>query len=179
MMAKRKAPKRKAPKRKPREIVLVELDAFEEYGNSHPGNFAPMIWSEIGDDDHSPLWGLVDALHAIDQHGVTNPRPDKKPLIDLLKSTGTMWNRLLADLINRYDLKKPNYPTPRPIYSMSDENQALWQACYAVRDLVREGRDGKMSVADAITQVAEERNIRRKKLADAYQGRARAMRKKK
>jgi hypothetical protein len=174
-MAKRKAsPKRKASKRKPREVVLEELDGFDEYAKLSPGHLAPMIYSEIGEDDHSPLWGLVDALHAIDQLGVTNPRPNKEPLIDLLKSTGKMWDKLLADLISRYDLKRPKRAgrPRRPIYSVSDNGHDLWQARFAVQDLVSKG----LSAADAITQVAQKRGIPPQKVADAYYGRARAVR---
>jgi hypothetical protein len=183
MMAKHKAPpKRKTHKRKSREVVPDKpLDPYREYGESSVGNLAPIIWSEIGYDDQSPLWELVEALHAIDQLGVTNPRPDQKPLIKLLKSTGTLWDKLLADLISRYDLKTPRRAgrPRRPIYSVSDDEAALWQAYFAVQDLVRKGRDGRLSVTDAVTQVSAERNIAHSKLLDAYQGRARAMRKKK
>jgi hypothetical protein len=176
MMAKRKAStKRKTSKRKPREVVPDKpLDPYEEYGQSSPGNLAPMIYSEIGEDDHSPLWGLVDALHAIDQLGVTNPRPNKQPLIDLLKSTGKMWDKLLADLISRYDLERPKRTgrRPRPIYSVSDNGHDLWQARFAVQDLVSKG----LSAADAITQVAQNRGIPPQQVTDAYYGRARAVR---
>jgi hypothetical protein len=179
-MAKHKAlPKRKAPKRKPREILLEKLDPYAEYGNDFPSHLAPMIWSEIGEDDRSPLWGLVEALHAIDQLGVTNPQPDKKPLIKLLKSTGTMWDKLLADLISRYDLTRPKRPgRPRqPIYRVSDEAHEGWQAHFEVQELLCRP-DGKLSVDAAITQVAKKRGLPRQKVADAHQGRARAVRKK-
>jgi hypothetical protein len=175
-MAKRKAsPKRKIAKRKPREVVPDKpVDPYKEHGESSPGHLAPVIWSEVGYDDHSPIWKLLDALHAIDQLGVTNPRPNKKPLIDLLRSTGKMWDKLLADLISRYDLERPKRAgrRPRPIYSVSDNGHDLWQARFAVQDLVSKG----LSAADAVTQVAQKRDIPPQKVADAYHGRARAVR---
>ena len=180
-MAKPKAPpKRKAPKRKPRKIVVEQLDAFEEYARSSPGRIAPMIWTACGEDDNSPIWALVDALHAIDQHKLTNPQPDKKPLIKLLTSTGTMWDKLLADLISRYDLTRPERrgPHTRPIYSVSDESDKSWQARFEVQQLLSES-DGKLSVDDAITLVAKKHGLSRQKVADAHQGRARAVRKQK
>jgi hypothetical protein len=174
MTAKRKAaPKRKTSKRK--IIPDKPLDPYQEYAETSPGHLAPMIWSEVGYDDHSPIWKLIDALHAIDQLGVTNPQPNKEPLIDLLKSTGKMWDKLLADLISRYDLERPRRAgrRPRPIYSVSDNGHDLWQARFAVQDLVSKG----LSAADAITQVAQERVIPPQKVEDFYHGRARAVRK--
>jgi hypothetical protein len=182
-MAQPKAlPKRKAAKRKPREIILKKLDPYQEYGEEmSPGHYAPMIWSEVGYDDNSPIWKLLDALHAIDQLGVTNQRPNKKPLIKLLKSTGTMWDKLLADLISRYDLVRPNRPgrPPLPIYCVSDENHLLWQARFAIKELrAKKKGKGKPSVDDAITQIARERGIPRRKVAAAFSGQSYAIRKK-
>ena len=178
-MVKRKtSTKRKTPKRKPRETVIAEMDGFEEAARSSPGRLATMIWTACGEDDHSPIWALVDALHAIDQHELTNPQPDKKPLIKLLKSTGTMWDKLLADLISRYDLIRPKRPGrhTRPIYRVSDEGHKSWQAHFEVQQLLSRP-DGKLSVDDAITLVAKKCGLPRQKVADAHQGRARAVRK--
>src|SRR6266478_8013640 len=95
--------KRKPP-RKPHKTVTPDesLDPYEEYGDSSPHNLTALIFSEI-DDGNRELEDLVDAIHAIDQYDVRNPRPDKKPLINLLRSRGTTpaENKLLADWIDR------------------------------------------------------------------------------
>jgi hypothetical protein len=183
MMAKRKPPpKRKASKRKRREVVLEELDPYEEYGNSSSHNLTHKIRSEIDNGDRG-LEALVDAIHAIDQYRLPNPRPDKKPLVKLLESRGTTAaeNKLLADLIDRVVLTWPVGARRRPAYMITDDEHVLLNACADVKDL----RDAaklsgkKLSVADAVTRVAAELNIPHSKLLDAYQGRTRAMRKKK
>jgi hypothetical protein len=177
MMAKRGAPpKRKAPKRKPHKIFLEELDGFAEYANSSPHNLTHKIRSEI-DDGNSDLRDLVDAIHATDQYAVTNPRPDKKPLIKLLMSRGTTRaeNELLADWIDRKVPPTRAGRPRRPVYAMSHDDHILSNA----RGDVEELRTGGLSVADAITQVAKEQGIPHKTLADAYHRRRRSMRKKK
>jgi hypothetical protein len=177
MTAKRKAPKRKPPERKPPEIAVpVELDPFEEYGNSSPHNLTHKIRSEI-DDGNRELEDLVDAIHAIDQYDVTNPRPDKKPLIKLLMSRGTTppENKLLADWIDRKVPPTRAGRPRRPVYTMSHDDRILSNACGDVEEL----RGGGLSVANAITQVAKERGIPRSKLADFRDGRRRSRRKKK
>jgi hypothetical protein len=181
-MAERKSPpKRKAPKRKPREIVLEKLDPFEEYGNKSPHNLTHEIRAEI-DDGNCDLEALVDAIHAIDQYHLTNPRPGKEPLIKLLKSRGTTKaeNELIADLIDRVVLKWPIGKRRRPAYMITDDEHALLNACGNVRNLLDATPLGaKLSVNDAVMRIAAQYNISHSKLLDAYQRRRRSMRKKK
>jgi hypothetical protein len=183
-MAKRKpSPKREASKRKPRKIVPDQpLDLFEEYANSSPHSLTHEIFFEIHDGNHD-LEALVNAIHAIDQYRLRNPRPDKAPLIKLLESRGTTAaeNKLLADLIDRVVLTWPVGARRRPAYAISDEEHVLLDACGDVRDL----RDAaklsgeKLSVADALTRVAAKYDVPYNQLLDAYQKRRRTMRKKK
>jgi hypothetical protein len=181
-MVKRKPPRGKPSKRKPREIVAPEeLDGFDEYANSSPHNLTHKIRSEI-DDGNRDLEALVDTIHAIDQYRLPNPRPDKAPLIKLLESRGTTAaeNKLLADLIDRVVLTWPVGARRRPAYMITDDHHALLNARADVRDLLGAHPPGaKLSVTDAVTRVAAEHNIPYSKLLDAYQGRTRAMRKKK
>src|SRR5450631_260601 len=176
MMAKRKAaPKRKPSKRK-REKAPEPLDPYEEYGNSPPHNLTHKNRSEI-DDGNRDRKRFLNALHAHDQFGVTNPRPDKKLLIELLRSRGTTpaENKLLADWIERkVPPTRPGRPR-RPAYTMSKDDQILSSASGDVQEL----RAGGLSVANATALVAKERGIPRSKLADFREGRRRSRRKKK
>jgi hypothetical protein len=184
MMVKRKGPpKRKATKRKPRQIVPDQpLDPFEEFGNSFPHYLTHKILSEVDDGDYD-LEALVDAIHAIDQYRLFNPRQDKKPLIKLLESRGTTAaeNKLLADLIDRVVLTWPVGARRRPAYTITEDEHALLNACGDVRDLRDAAKlSGKtLSVDDAVTRVAAKYNVPHSKLLDAYQKRRRTMRKKK
>jgi hypothetical protein len=179
MIVKRKLPsKRKTAKRKPRETPDAPLDPYEEYGNSSPHSLTHEIRSEIHDGDHD-LEALVNAIHSIDQYHLTNPRPDKKPLITLLESRGTtaLENKLLADLIDRVILRWPVGARRRPAYMISEDKHALLNACADVRDLL--GAHPKLSVTNAVERVAADHKIPYSKLLDAHQGRTRTMRKKK
>jgi hypothetical protein len=183
-MAKRKAsPKRKPTKRKTRTIVPDKpLDRYEEYGNLSPHNLTHKILSEI-DDGNRDLEALVDTIYAIDQYRLPNPRPDKAPLIKLLKSRATTAaeNKLLADLIDRVVLRWPVGARRRPAYMITDDEHVLINACADVKDL----RDAaklsgkKLSVTDAVTHVAAKHDVPYSQLLDAYQKRRRTMRKKK
>ena len=178
-MAKPKAlPKRKAPKRKPREIVPEqERDGFDDFLNSHhPGNVTHEIFFELHNGNPT-LEDLLDAIHCVDQYQLTDPRPDKKPLIKLLKSRGTTKaeNELLADLIDRVVLTWPVGRRRRPAYLITDDDHHLSNARVSVKHL----RDDGLSVVEAITQVSKETGIPYQKLEDAHHRRRRSMRKKK
>jgi hypothetical protein len=177
MMAKRKTPrKQKASKRKPRETIPEERDGFDEYGSATASHLTHEIFFEIH-NGNSNLENLVNAIHCIDQYRLQKPRPDKKPLVEILKSRGTTVaeNKLLADLIDRAVLTWPVGARRRPAYMQSEEDHHLRNALVSVRRL----RDDGLSVAEAITQVSKEYGIPYQKLEDAYHGRRRSMRKKK
>jgi hypothetical protein len=169
--------KHKSPKRKPSEIAApVELDPFEEYGNSSPRNLTALILSEI-DDGNRYLEDLVNALHALDKSAGAN----KAQLVKLLKSTGETRDTLMADLLERYILKRPEGHQRQPVYSMTDKNAAFESARGEVAELqaVAKLRGDRLSAADAVTRVAKERGIPRHKLDDYVNGRSRSRRKKK
>jgi hypothetical protein len=186
MMVKRKGPPKRKPslKRTPRKIAAPDapLDPYEEYGNLSPHNLTHKIRSEI-DNGNRDLETLVDTIHAIDQHRLPNPRPDKAPLIKLLESRGTTAaeNKLLADLIDRVVLTWPVGARRRPAYMITDDEHVLINACADVRGLRAKKLSvgEKLSVTDAVTRVAAEYNMPYNKLLDAYQKRRRTMRKKK
>jgi hypothetical protein len=178
MMLKRKGPtkRKRSLKRKPQKIVPDEpLNPFQEYGNSSPHNLTHEIRSEI-DDGNRELEDLLNAIHAIDRFGVRRPRPDKKPLIELLMSRSTTLaeNKLVADLIDRHILPKRGRPR-RPVYVITHDDHILSNAIGDVDELRARG----FSRIDAIARVAERLDITYDKLDDAYSGRRRSMRKKK
>jgi hypothetical protein len=80
MMAKRRAAPKRKPSKRNREKAPAPLDPYEEYGNSSPHNLTHKNRSEI-DDGNRDREDFLNALHAHDQFGVTNPRPDKKLLV--------------------------------------------------------------------------------------------------
>jgi len=173
-MAKPKAlPKRKAPKRKPREIILEELDPFEKYGNSSPHNTTHEIRSKIEDGNRN-LEALVDAIHAIDQYKLTNPRPNKTPLIGLLMSRGTTKeeNELLADLIDRVVLKWGVGARKLPAYLIADDHHDMLNARADVEEL----QAGGLSLTKAIERVSGNLNIPYSKLDAVCRGQARFVR---
>jgi hypothetical protein len=146
-MAKRKALKRKPRKRKPLEIVPDRsLDPYEEHGDLSPRNLSLMILSEF-DDDNSRIMEWVEAFYAIDKTAGAN----KAQLVKLLQSTGDKRDRLTADLLERYDLKRPSKGRPRlPIYSMTDDDTLLHNSSCLVEELQAAG----FSFTDAVARVA-------------------------
>ena len=203
-MAKRKAPpKRKAPKRKLRKIVADEpKNHWHEFMDMSPRYLNHDIVFEI-DNSNQNLDHLVNAIHALDQYRVRRPQPDKKPLIELLRSRGTTLaeNELVADLIDRHILPKRGRPR-RPVYVITDEDQLLNTACSEVEDLRAAGfsradaitrvsadfdnyaiyrlvQIDKLSLRSAAKRVAERNFITEARLADFKAGRRRSRRKKK
>jgi hypothetical protein len=169
--------KHKSLKRRPSEIAApVDLDPYAEYGDSSP-RLSALVLSEINDGNRK-LEDLVNALHALDKSAGAN----KAQLVELLKSTGETRDALMADLFERYDLKRPKRGRPpRPVYSMSGNNAGFESARGEVAELraAAKLRGDRLPAADAITRVAEERGIPRGTL-DAYvNGQSRSRRKKK
>ena len=122
-------------------------------------------------EKYPELETLVEALYAIDNGG------DKAPLITLLKSTGSMRDALLADLLDRHDLekKKGRGRRKRPDYVMPDDDLVLSQANAMVDDLAVE--DPRLSLDQRIDRAAEKFGITtRSKLVEFRTGRRRSLR---
>jgi hypothetical protein len=119
-------------------------------------------------EKYPELEALVEALHAIDNGG------DKAPLIELLKSTGSLRDALLADLLDRHDLakKKGRGRPKRPDYVMPDDDLRLSQANAAVDDLV----SPDCCLDEALDHAAEKYGTTKKKLIDFRTGRRRSLR---
>jgi hypothetical protein len=78
-----------------------------------PLGFPP---DDVGDD------ALILSITAVDQSGGT----DKAPLIAVLKQRGHIY---LADMLERYELKRPARRKPRtPIYTMTKTHTRYWLA---------------------------------------------------
>ena len=103
------------------------------------------------------------ALEAIDKTG------DKTQLLDLLESDRKLSTNIrhhIADLLRRYDLKRPHKRPTTPSYEFSDSNAGLWLKLHDMRDYVRNG----MRVRDAAEKFAN-KEFSAATLEDAYQGR--------
>jgi hypothetical protein len=174
MAKKRKLPSKRKPSKRKRDIAPEPLDPFEEYGNSSPHNTTHEIRSKIEDGNRN-LEALVDAIHAIDQFHLTNPRPDKTPLIDLLNSRGTTKaeNELLADLIERVVLKWGVGPRKLPAYLIADDHHNMLNA----RARVQELRASGLSRPKAIERISEDLKIPFVKLERVCRGQERFIRK--
>jgi hypothetical protein len=167
--------KRKSSKRKPRDIAApVQRDPFAEYGDSS-SRFSALVLSEIYDGNRK-LEDLVNALHALDKSAGAN----KAQLVELLKS-GETHDKLMADMLERYILKRPEGHQRQPVYSITDNNAALESARGEVAELKAAAklRGDRLLAADAVTRVAKERGIRRRTLDDSVNARSRSRRKKK
>jgi hypothetical protein len=121
-MSPRRRPQSELPRQRqaclPRELVaLYEQDADKGLSKRLTDN---AFWL---DDDAD--CELIEALHAIDQCG------DKAPLICLLRARG---NRYLADLLERYDLKRKRGRPQTPSYNKSDVEARLAMAVKDVRE---------------------------------------------
>jgi hypothetical protein len=125
-------------------------------------------------DAYPELTSLIEALRRVDESKGT----DKAALIRVLRSTGSMRNKLLADLFERYDLVRPKRRCPpvRPAYVMSDEELLLAKANGDVDRLMEEE---ELSIHEAIAQAALKHGVRRNQLRDFRAGRSRSVRKRK
>jgi hypothetical protein len=73
-------------------------------------------------------WALVDAIWHIDAHG------DKAPLLKLLRGTGKQRDYYLADLLERYELKRPRSRQRTPAYALTLRERVIAIARYAIRN---------------------------------------------
>src|SRR5262249_47821831 len=92
----------------------------------------------------------IDALMDIDFQG----RGDKRRLLELLRSDTELppearW--YLADLIERYELKRPRGGQRTPAYQRSDTDAKLSRASKSLREYVAQGR----KLADVMGKVAD------------------------
>jgi hypothetical protein len=113
------------------------------------------------DDDDPEDW--IAALEAIDKRG------DKRPLVTLLKSQRDLSPRArfyLADLLDRFELKRPAHRPRTPAYDRTLAEAILLWGVQEARELVKAG----MSVVDALDKAAKESSIPLEILSNAYEG---------
>lgn len=107
----------------------------------------------------------VDALEEIDK------KDDKKSLLALLRSNleltpDARW--FLADLLERYDLRRPNHSPRVPAYDRSPAESIIFNAKRRVKELVKEKG---LKVSEALEKVAIEYSLPTETLALAYNDR--------
>jgi hypothetical protein len=120
------------------------------------------FWLGEGSTAHLDDW--VTALEAIDKHG------DKKPLLALLKSERDLPQRArfyIADLLDRYRLKKKQGRQPTPAYNVTDIEAMLLMGNMRAHEYVAAG----MSVKNALAKAAKELSLDENMLAEHYAGR--------
>jgi hypothetical protein len=137
-------------------------------GHGDVGKSRKLADSAFWLDERGITWAL--AVEAIDKRG------DKAPLITLLWSDGTMppeARGFIADLLERYELKKKTRGRPRlPIYDRS-----LVEAILLIGiQRIKEYRERGISVSEAVELAAEEFRLDPNKLRDAYHGKRGASR---
>ena len=110
----------------------------------------------------------IAALQAIDQ------RQDKGPLLRLLISDTPISPAVryhLADLLERYNLKRPPRRKREPSYQMTRQNQALDLALTEMRE-----RPRGMTANAAIKKYAAQHGLNESALKSAYNGRHESLR---
>jgi hypothetical protein len=120
-------------------------------------------------DEDGPDAPWYDALEKLDK------TKDKTLLVDLLKSDQELTPAIrghIADLLERYRLKRPPGKQPTPSYALSGTNTRLWFLIYFM------GMSGDISIEQAAKEY-ETDEFPAETLIDAYQGKhggfARAM----
>jgi hypothetical protein len=106
----------------------------------------------------------ITAIEAIDKRG------DKKPLVTMLKSQRDLSPEVrfyLADLIERYELKKPPHRPRTPAYDRTAADAMLLLGIQRVKELVTAG----MAVKGALENASKDHSIPLESLASAYYGR--------
>jgi len=125
------------------EEELKELEEYERRRRQGPALADTAFWLDQSD----PSWPWYLALEDIDKRG------DKTALLKLLRS-GEMPATIghhLADLLERYQLRRRPGRQRTPSYDRSDSEAVLLIAIDEVRARVKKG----MKVSDAITEVAK------------------------
>jgi hypothetical protein len=125
------------------------------------------------DNDQLELMGpLIEALEQLDKRG------DKAPLVALLKSDRELppdGRAFLADLIERYELRRPAHRQRAPAYDRTPAESRLAQA----KESVQAYRTSGMSVKDALAKAAKEHSIGENTLVNSWSGRRGSSRRKK
>jgi hypothetical protein len=148
-------------------------------GDNHPNPFQQFgakmrrgRSSLLLEEAHPELQRLVEALRDIDDSAGT----DKASLIDVIKTTGGMNNKLLADLLERCDLvlKKKGKGAPRrPAYvTTSDVDLLLSQAEALLCELLAEN----WTLDAAIKHAVKVYGVTQNQLVDFHAGRTRSLR---
>jgi hypothetical protein len=104
------------------------------------------------------------ALEELDKKG------KKGPVLSLLRSGRKLSQVVrfhLADMLDRYELKKKRGRPRGPSYDISDAERTALYARNQVRGLIK----GGMKARDAIAKVAKEIKMSENKVANAYGGR--------
>jgi hypothetical protein len=113
----------------------------------------------LGNDPRTIEW--CTALRAIDENG------DKAPLLRLLRESRCELTpdarHYLADLLDRYNLKRKRGKKATPAYNKSPVEEALWHAVKKVR-----ARAAGVSVEDAVAAAATEFSLRGSAVSRAY-----------
>jgi hypothetical protein len=114
----------------------------------------------LDDIDQHPGW--YRALVALDKRG------DKSALVALLRGEGELppsIRRHIADLLERYQLKRRAGKQRTPSYDLTPTEAALALAIAEVRE-----RPAKMSVTEAVMRSAKHNGVNPDTLAAAYSG---------
>jgi len=148
----------------------MNRNPYQQFGQDTKRDAQRLRSSLLLLEAYPELETMVEALHAIDNGG------DKAPLVELLKSSGSMRDALLADLIDRHDLekKKGRGRPPRPAYIMSDEDLNFSRANAYVDDQLLD--DPNLSLDERIDRAAEKFGTTRIKLVEFRDGRRRSLR---
>jgi hypothetical protein len=138
---------------------------LEDYADDASAGVSPdLVDRAFWLDDDTEIEAWVTALDDLDNRG------DKLPLLNLLRS-GTVPSQqalaYLADMLERYQLKKRRGGQSTPAYNRTRADSKLALAINDVRRLVKRGT----SVKDALEKVSKSERIPLEVLASAHSGR--------
>jgi hypothetical protein len=157
-------------KQKPRKSTSTNVEVEKRVGRDGKP-YIPSARAFRFGDDYSTVDPWIDALEALDKDG------NKAELIGLMKSRYPLPREIrphIADLLERYELKRPVGPPRKPSYTMSETDIALSIADVEVNELLAAK---EWTLADAIEEIAEQRGIKAKTLRDHHAKQRRSQRK--
>ena len=127
----------------------------DQFTQLSPDYFDQAVWlPPLSADDKN--W--LHAMARLDRYD------DKKSLLQMLRSTGSVRDFYLADLIDRHIGRQAGRP-PTPAYDLPPSQVVLYFAVEAVRN-----RPQDMSVNNALDYCAENFGVDREQLNKAYHG---------